>query len=435
MSDKPIEYKRRDLTTKKLVQRIDLFYFRRPNAFRDWKRKLMWIAPAVAVIASIPFVLGVGGGEKVFSNGPVSQAHAIFEANCSQCHTQTFSHVNDEACKSCHDGPAHVAKEMAASRGINEPRCAQCHIEHEGAVSLAAVDDLNCTGCHADLSRFGEGFQVRSNAINKFASESHPEFPDPRSKDPRPLKLNHAKHMPVEPLQIRNIKLPMLCSDCHQTDLKSPAGDLLAINFDTHCKKCHEREMEFDVYGLLNESRPAPHTRDVSQIHEIVVATFQGLLERNPEVLSRPLGRSLDPARSGEEWLNQVVVDAERFLFDRKCVYCHEQGPPVDGYPSMQDVNPILGRFRPEARTPSPWLEGASFSHRAHRAVDCAGCHTEARASQHTADVLIPHLADCVPCHGNTGTPQDNCSQCHLYHDKSQELDRDRRSIEDLLGR
>jgi hypothetical protein len=435
MSEKPLEYKRRDLTTKKLVQRINLFYFRRPNAFRDGKRRLMWMAPAAAAIASIPFVLGIGGGEKVFSNGPVSKAHAIFEANCSQCHTKTFSHVSDEACKSCHDGPAHVAKEIAGSRGITEPRCAQCHIEHEGAGSLSVVADGRCTACHADLGRFGRGFQVRSVVVGRFSTGSHPEFPDPSFKDARPLKLNHAKHMPAEPKQIRDIKLPMRCSDCHQTDLKSPAGNLLPVNFDAHCEKCHERELEFDVYGLLSESRPAPHTRDVSEIHALILTTFQTLLEQNPEVLSRPLGRSLQPANSPEEWLNQVVGDAERFLFDRKCVYCHEQGPPVDGYPSMQDVNPILGRFDPGATAPPPWLEDASFSHRAHRAVDCAGCHTEAPASQNTADVLVPHLADCLPCHGNTSTPQDSCSQCHLYHDKSQELDRDRRSIEELLRR
>ncbi len=435
MSEKPLEYKRRDLTTKKLVQRINLFYFRRPNAFRDGKRKLMWIAPAVAAVASIPFLLGIGGGEKVFSNGPISEAHAIFEANCAKCHTQPFSHVNDEACKSCHDGPAHVAPEMASRRGIAEPRCAQCHIEHKGTGALSSMDDGSCTGCHADLARFGSGFQARAAAISGFVPGSHPEFPDPAFKDLRPLKLNHAKHMPAEPKQIRDIKLPMRCSDCHQTNLESPAGDLLPVNFDAHCLQCHERELEFDVYGLLSASRPAPHTRAVSEIHSLILATYQTLAEQNPEVLSRPLGRSLQPVGSPEEWLNQVVGDAERFLFDRKCVYCHEQGPPVDGYPSMQDVNPILGRFSAEVKELSPWVESASFSHRVHRAVDCAGCHTAAPASQSTADVLIPHLADCLPCHGNTGTSQDNCSQCHLYHDKSQEVDRDRRSIEELLGR
>jgi len=241
--------------------------------------------------------------------------------------------------------------------------------------------------------------------------------------------------MPPEPRQIRDIELPMRCSDCHETDMQSPTGDLLAVRFDDHCQECHEAELEFDVYGLLGESRPAPHTRDVAQIHGIVVSTFEQLLEQNPAVLSRPIGRSLQPASSREEWLSQVVADAERFLFDRKCVYCHEQGPPVDGYPSMQGVNPIAGRFSSADTTGLPWMDGAAFSHRAHRAVECAGCHTGARGSENTADVLLPRLNDCLPCHGGTGTTQDRCSQCHLYHDKSQELDRDRRSIEELLGR
>jgi hypothetical protein len=434
MAEKPLEYKRRDLTTKNLVQRINLFYFRKPNGLRDWKRRLMWILPAVAAAASIPFVLGIGGGEKVFSNGPVSQAHTIFEQNCSVCHTQTFSHVTDQACQSCHDGPAHVPGEMASSKGIVEPRCAQCHVEHEGATSMAAVADGRCTACHADLNRFGGGFQVKSLSINGFEGGAHPDFPDSSFRDVRPLKLNHAKHMPLEPRQIRDIKLPMRCSDCHVTDLNSPTGNLLPVRFDAHCQKCHERELEFDVYGALGESKPAPHTRDVAEIRAIILTTFEQLLERDPDVLARPIGRSLQPAGSREEWLIQVVADAERFLFDRKCVYCHEQGPPLDGYPTMQEVNPIVGRFDPATQTGLPWLENASFSHRAHRAVDCAGCHTQAAASESTGDVLIPHLSDCLPCHGNTGTTQDSCAQCHLYHDKKQELDRDRRPIEDLLG-
>jgi hypothetical protein len=178
MAEKPLEYKRRDLTTKNLVQRIDLFYFRKPNGLRDWKRRLTWILPAVAAVAIIPFVLGIGGGEKVFSNGPVSRAHTIFGQNCSVCHMQAFSHVTDQACQSCHDGPAHVPAETASGKGIVEPRCAQCHVEHEGATSMEAVADGRCTACHAALARFGGGLRVRALSIGRFASGAHPDFPE-----------------------------------------------------------------------------------------------------------------------------------------------------------------------------------------------------------------------------------------------------------------
>jgi hypothetical protein len=40
----------------------------------------------------------------------------------------------------------------------------------------------------------------------------------------------------------------------------------------------------------------------------------------------------------------------------------------------------------------------------------------------------------CMACHGNSGTALGYCSQCHTYHDKSIECDKDRRPIEDLVG-
>ncbi len=40
-----------------------------------------------------------------------------------------------------------------------------------------------------------------------------------------------------------------------------------------------------------------------------------------------------------------------------------------------------------------------------------------------------------MACHGNSGTSLDYCSQCHSYHDKSVENDKDRRPLEDLVGR
>jgi hypothetical protein len=43
-------------------------------------------------------------------------------------------------------------------------------------------------------------------------------------------------------------------------------------------------------------------------------------------------------------------------------------------------------------------------------------------------------MESCLPCHGSSGTSLDNCAQCHLYHDKTKEMDRDRRSIEELLS-
>src|SRR5262245_61038928 len=143
--DGKIEYEPRDQDTKSLAQRVVLLYLRRPHWFREWKTKLLWIAPAVAVAAMVPFLAGVGGTGKVFVNGEISRSHAVIESKCQSCHRTAFSKVRDQECQACHDGPVHQAN---ANR---QPSCAECHVEHRGNYLLREVSDGSCTGCHANL--------------------------------------------------------------------------------------------------------------------------------------------------------------------------------------------------------------------------------------------------------------------------------------------
>jgi hypothetical protein len=427
--EKPLEYERRIQDTKGLAQRIDLAYQQRPNPMRTWRRRFTLAAPALAAVASLPFLLGIGGGEKAFVNGSISRAHSIFEDNCSQCHSKAFSTVADASCKKCHDGPVHQANATGSIR------CADCHVEHRGKTLLADVDDRHCTGCHADLSAHGKNIRLKATDITAFRVSRHPEFSAAGRPDQRPLRLNHAVHMPLQPKNIRGMKLPMACSDCHLTDRNSPRGDLLPVTFEQHCRSCHKRELEFDVFQVLGaDAPPAPHTKDPQTIHEFVLEAYQKVLAANPDVVRQPLGRDLLPPPNAATWLNVVVTQSETFLFERKCRYCHEYEAARGEFPVVKKVNQIRGRYveaRPEGE---PWFQHAQFSHRAHRAADCASCHRATRASKETSDILIPKLQNCQPCHGSTGTPQDRCAECHLYHDKSRELDKDRRPVEQLIG-
>ena len=166
---------------------------------------------------------------------------------------------------------------------------------------------------------------------------------------------------------------------------------------------------------------------------QLVMQTLQGLA-RNPLILQQPIGRGSQTAPNAEVWLATVVEQSEKFLFERKCRYCHEYEGMDGGYPVVKLVNEVRGQYEPQQRQGKPWLDHAAFSHRAHRAVECLSCHRDAAASKLTSDVLIAKMPGCLPCHGSTGTRQDRCSTCHLYHDKSQESDRDRRPIEELIG-
>src|SRR6185295_4227375 len=146
--DKPLPYEGRILDTKGVAQRLDLDYLKHPNRFRDLKRRLTWAAPIVALVAVLPFVLGVQ--PQVFSSGPVSRAHAVFENSCKLCHVDNFSSVSDKACQQCHDGPSHPAKVIDTAKITNLPACTTCHSEHRGR-DLAMVVDGNCVACHSSL--------------------------------------------------------------------------------------------------------------------------------------------------------------------------------------------------------------------------------------------------------------------------------------------
>jgi predicted CXXCH cytochrome family protein len=389
--DKPLEYGRRIRDTKGVAQRLDLNYLKRPAFLVMLRKRLAWLLAACAALAAVPLVMGVGGSRRVVANGPVSAAHAIFDDRCESCHTVAFGGTPDTACRQCHDGPPHPAVALDRARPTASPTCAQCHAEHQGKAMLREVSNGNCTGCHANLAAHASGVKLAGVRITDFRTGAHPEFSTTAMKDLRPLRLNHAIHMPKEPKVIRGIKLPMKCNDCHVTDRSSPVGALLPVTFEQNCKSCHARELEFDVYHVLPAGAPpAPHTKDARTIHEYVAAAYRGV--RAPA---------------------SAIKDSEDYLFGRKCGYCHVMA----GYGEVRKVSPIAGR----------WLPRGEFSHRAHRAVECESCHTAARASAKTEDVLIPSMRTCLPCHGQSRAGLDRCSECHLYHNKSLEQEPPRR--------
>jgi len=126
-------------TTKKLAQRIDLTYFKRPHPFRTWRFWLSVAAPLVAIMWIAWYALA--GSSRVYSGGKMSSAHAVLTAKCDACHLRTASSfsakASDQACLSCHDGPVHHTSQVFT------PNCASCHEEHRRRMRLAATDSQN----------------------------------------------------------------------------------------------------------------------------------------------------------------------------------------------------------------------------------------------------------------------------------------------------
>jgi len=206
----------------------------------------------------------------------------------------------------------------------------------------------------------------------------------------------------------------MRCSECHKPDAET--GNFLSITFDADCKRCHARELEFDVLQFLGPAAPpAPHARDVAKIRQFIRQASSAALGPVP----------LRPVR-----FERLIKSAEDVLFQRKCVYCHQ----MQGYADVKKVNVIIGRFVPGKPEGEPWLLRGEFDHRSHEAVACESCHTRVRVSDfEQRNSLVPAVKSCLPCHAASRAGLNRCPLCHLYHNREQENER-RRPIGDLAA-
>jgi hypothetical protein len=426
---------RAKLTTKKLAQRIDMHYFKRPHPFRRWRTGLSILLPVLAIVWVA--WAAVTRNDRVYSSGKMSAGHAVLSARCGECHVKeagSFSaKANDQACRSCHDGPTHHANQSFT------PNCSSCHAEHRGHKRLASTADANCTQCHANLRTVGAPTQF-VNHIEGFAA-GHPEFAAlrPGSADPGTIKLNHATHLKVKLLG-PNGPVQLDCEDCHrpatsiaawrfgsaQPATKSMPGKfdppsrvsarayMAAISYANNCIGCHP--LQFDK--RFQES--VPHDKP-EIVHAFVVQKFQQYIGAHPaELRVAGPGRNLPqqplpPAvrvLSPQQWVAERVADSEQLLWRKTCLECHSLTFSAGAQlPAVAKSN-ITPR----------WFPHAVFNHEEHRFLKCLECHTGAAKSQETADILLPGIHTCERCHhAGEESAESRCFECHTYHDWSKE--------------
>jgi len=426
-------------TTKKLAQRIDLNYFKRPHPFRRWRFWLSIAAPVIAILWLAWY--GAAGNNRVYSGGKMSAAHAVLAAKCDACHLKTASSfsakASDQACLSCHDGPIHHANQVFT------PNCSSCHEEHQGRMRLAATADASCTQCHANLRTTGEPTRYARD-IEHFGS-GHPEFAAvrPGAVDPGTIKLNHAVHLK------KNLKGPngepvqLDCDDCHRPptstddwrfqspvppsmrsgsllDLSVPKANLTLIvlagaymeppRYVKACGACHG--LQFDK--RFTES--APHDTPLV-IHAFLVQRFQQYIATHPSELreagpDRTLPQKPVPAAvrvvTRDQWVAERVSEAEELLWRKTCKQCHALSIPGDG------GLPTVAKSNITAR----WMPHADFNHERHQMLKCTECHAGALTSHETADILLPGIATCEKCHhSGSDSAEARCFECHTYHD------------------
>jgi len=438
----------RTRTTKKLAQRIDLNYFKRPTPL---KRAKLWLSLALPLSALLWITLrGFSRDHRVYSSGRLSRAHAVLETECSACHVRqagTFSaKADDSACLACHDGPAHHPSQVPA------PGCAACHTEHRGAANLSAVRDQACAGCHADLksSHPDTRFLAQINSFEK----GHPEFAALRSaagipaSDRATIKLNHAIHM--KPIRGPNGALVNLeCGNCHrptaapdltysgakyraaagyQDDDEFPAGtseslkpprpvsgrELMApVKFANACSACHllTFDKRFDE-GVPHDKPEIGHAFLINKFQQYIAAhPAEVRVPRDPvrDLSGKPLPPQVRVLTPGQ-WVAERTADAEELLWRKTCKQCHA----LTTLPSSELPQVAAASIRKQ------WMPHAKFDHNAHRGFSCVSCHAKALTSTESSDILLPGIATCKTCHASGAAHADSrCSECHTYHDWS----------------
>ena len=437
----------RTRTTKKLAQRIDLNYFKRPTPLKRAKFWLSLILPLFALVWITS--RGLSGDHRVYSSGRMSQAHAVLEKECAACHVQQAGSLSakatDSACLSCHDGPVHhaVSKKSLA--------CASCHVEHRGRVNITAASNQACAECHGNLDAV-DGKSHYANHVRSL-EDGHPQFAALEGPpDPGTIRLNHAIHS--KPIrrgpsgQLVNLE----CGNCHhatsaQADLtyadtnyraaivsykdsdellppqagilsppKAMSGrELMApVKFANACSSCHL--LTFDKRfeeGVPHDKTEVVHAFLLRKFREYIAAhPNETRVTRDPnrDLTGKPLPpevRVLTPA----QWVTERTAEAENLLWRKTCKQCHalNLGVRPDGLANI-----------PEAKMTSRWMPYAKFDHSAHTGFTCVSCHEKALTSTETSDILLPGIATCRTCHApGPNHAESRCFECHTYHDWS----------------
>jgi hypothetical protein len=464
----------RTRTTKKLAQRIDLNYFKRPTPLKRVKFWLSLLLPLLALVWIAERTLLKDS--RVYSSGQLSRAHAVLEKECAACHVQQAGTLSakaaDSACLDCHDGPVHHASRIAA---LN---CASCHAEHRGPINIAAAGDQPCAECHMDLKASRGDTQYASH-INSF-EEGHPEFAALRSvagrnaSDPGTIKLNHSLHMKPIRRGPNGPDVQLECGNCHRptavdADLtysdpkyrsaavsykdsdaflpmrsdglrlpKPVSGrELMApVKFANACAACHL--LTFDK----RFEEGVPHDKP-EMIHAFLLKRFQQYIAAHPtdvrvtrdpnrDLTGKPLlaeVRVLSPA----QWVAERTADSEELLWRKTCKQCHtlgsaEKNPrvvipssfPETGSGGTSGVREEMLPYVEPGNVTLWWMPHAKFDHDAHRGFTCVSCHAKALTSTQSSEVLLPGIETCKTCHApGPDHAESRCFECHTYHDWS----------------
>ncbi|HXU44038.1 MAG TPA: FHA domain-containing protein [Thermoanaerobaculia bacterium] len=375
--------------------------------------KKTWIALALTLAAVVAALcLPIFGWTSALRPGEVSRAHAGLA--CTDCHAP-WKGPTDSLCAACHGAksgvpaPAHHAEKAAA------PACGACHFEHRNLSALTAVENASCVACHRDLSARSRGPLAFARRVTSFAAD-HPDFApgSAGALDPVRLRFDHDLHLKRGLRGLPPGEAELRCESCH---LGTEKGGEPSLAYAPSCASCHR--LTFDP-RLPREV--VPH-RPPDEIHRFLVVAYaenpaaaRSLFVDRRRILRGEARADLDLSPR----VKQAVNEAELYLYRTACAECH-----------FVDARAVPPRIEPTAMA-GRRLPHARFAHADHRRLwRCVDCHASAASSRRAADVLLPGIATCRPCHGDgrgsgaageraTRAATTECAACHEYHPRGE---------------
>lgn len=363
-------------TSRSRRSRVELDYYRRPDAFARWRGRLALLLGTLAIgwVALAP-VWGGGTEVRLFqwkrlaSPGPLATPHALWESRCEACH-RPFEAVSSAApggvpsapglasdgrCQTCHaTSPHHPAQPEPP------PSCGRCHRDHEGReVSLVAGNAAECVACHADLPAHRRDTGPEASIVASISAfdgdpSHHPEFSWARPgapPDPGRITFNHALHLRpglvrqegAVPFTVSRLPVAdrdryaatgsqsgspvqLVCGSCHEPEASlrdrfamgaALGGSLMRpIAFDRHCRSCHSLS-----YSAVEP--PVPHGLPPAAVIDVLRdRAASALLGGDPTRLDRFIPPRPRPDRPDDpepvrlrEALEARVLASARILF------------------------------------------------------------------------------------------------------------------------
>ena len=362
-----------------------------------------WLGVATMLV-SLPLTVAAATLESLVMPGPVIEAHADIEDQCSSCHDVFDRSAQTRLCLDCHESVGADLAEQTGFHGRNRDTatapCKQCHTEHRGrdadVVGLhpemfdhaqtdfplgGAHTQLSCASCHAAGARWAEApttcqgchsdDDVHQTRMGAQCGDCHD---DARWKD---ATFDHDET--AFPLTGKH--RPLACLACH--------GDQRFEATTTECVDCHRLD---DVHGgARGDACGTCHGS----------STWQAEFDHG-----RATGFALRGAHEQLSCRNCHVSESDYQGLPTDCQGCHSGDDAHRGR-----NGPRCGDCHGEAH----WQ--VSFDHGIETDYPLLGAHAElACTACHKGNLTDPLPGQCAGCHG-AGDPHGDanaeCAACH----------------------